>query len=221
MRRDAVEASTEVIRLVLAAGHPVTLDGLEQLFRAGGFSVLARCTDGDETLRVVRKHRPDILVLDLQLARKDGLSVIRDLMHDSLSTRIVILSAAPEGDQISEAIRLGARGVVLKEMPSHLLLQCVRRVHAGQHWVEQRSVGRLLEKLLRREAASRQLAFDLTSRELEIVRLVAVGLRNREIAQRLFVKEGTVKIHLHNVYRKLNVVSRMALTLHAQKKGLV
>jgi DNA-binding NarL/FixJ family response regulator len=215
------EAATGVITLVLADGHPVTLDGLEQLFRTDGFSVLARCTDGEEAVRAVRKHRPDVLVLDLRLARKDGLSVVRDLKRDDLPTRIVLLSGAPEEDQVSEAIRLGVRGVVLKEMPSHLLVQCIRKVHAGEQWVEKRSVGRLLEKLLRREVASRQLAMDLTSRELEIVRLVAAGLRNKEIAHRLFVKEGTVKIHLHNIYRKLSLGSRMALTLYAQKKGFI
>lgn len=87
--------------------------------------------------------------------------------------------------------------------------------------MEKRSVGRMLEKLIRREVAAQQLALDLTPRELEIVRLVASGLRNRTIGERLFVKEGTVKIHLHNIYKKLNVDSRMALTLYAQRKGFV
>jgi DNA-binding NarL/FixJ family response regulator len=214
-------APATVITLVLADSHPVMLDGLERLFRTEEFAVRARCADGDEVLRAVRKHRPDILVLDLGLARRDGLAVLRELRGDNLATRVVILSSAPEEDQISEAIRLGVRGVVLKEMPAQLLVQCIRKVHAGEQWFEKRTVGRLLEKLLRREVASRQLALDLTSRELEIVRLVSAGLRNREIAHRLFVKEGTVKIHLHNIYRKLNLNSRMALTLYAQQKGFI
>jgi len=213
--------SSHPIRLILADAHPVTLDGLEQLFRTEEFTVLARCTDGEETVRMVRAHRPDILVLDFRLARKDGLAVIRELKRDNLPTRVVLLSSALDEDQIGEAIRLGVRGVVLKEMPSSLLLQCIHKVHSGEPWVEKRSVGRLLEKLLRREIASRQLALDLTSRELEIVRLVSTGLRNKEIANRLFVREGTVKIHLHNIYRKLNLNSRMALTLYAQKRGFV
>ena len=221
MLTGAAHATSQPITLVLADGHPVTLDGLEQLFKGDGFTVLARCTDGEEAVRAVRKHHPDILVLDLRLSRKDGLSVVRELKRENLSTRIVLLSSAPEEDHVSEAIRLGVRGVVLKEMPSHLLVQCIRKVHAGEQWVEKRSVGRLLEKLLRREVASRQLALDLTSRELEIVRLVAAGLRNKEIALRLFVQEGTVKIHLHNIYRKLNLTSRMSLILYAQKKGFI
>jgi two-component system, NarL family, nitrate/nitrite response regulator NarL len=106
-------------------------------------------------------------------------------------------------------------------MAPHLLVQCVRKVHGGEQWLEKRSVGRLLEKLLQRETAARQLALDLTPREIEIVRLVARGLRNKTIAERLSVKEGTVKIHLHNIYEKLHVDGRLELTLYAQNKGFV
>ena len=113
------------------------------------------------------------------------------------------------------------RGVVLKEMPPHMLVQCVKKVHTGEQWVEKRSAGHLLDKLLRREVATRQLALDLTARELEILRLVASGLRNKAIADRLFVTEGTVKIHLHNMFRKLQVGNRVALTLLAHSKGFV
>src|SRR5262245_66599210 len=119
---NAVTAA-QPIRLVLADGHPVTLDGLEQLFRGEEFAVLARCTDGEDTIRMVRTHRPDILVLDFRLARKDGLAVIRDLKRDNVPTRLVLLSSAFDEDQIAEAIRLGLRGVVLKDMPPSLLLQ--------------------------------------------------------------------------------------------------
>ena len=107
---DSVTTTPQPIRLVLADGHPVTLDGLEHLFRGEEFSVLARCTDGEETMRTVRMHRPDILVLDFRLARKDGLAVIRELRRESLPTRIVLLSSVLEEDQIGEAIRLGVRG---------------------------------------------------------------------------------------------------------------
>jgi DNA-binding NarL/FixJ family response regulator len=208
------------IRLVLADAHPVTLDGLQYLFRGDEFVVVARCTDGEDALRNVRAHRPDILVLDFRLARKDGMAVIREIADDKIATQLVLFSSALEEDHIGEAIRQGVRGVVLKEMPPSLLMQCVRKVHAGEAWIERRSVPRLLENLVRRELSSRQTALDLTARELDIVRLVAAGLRNREIATRLFLREGTVKIHLYNIYRKLNVNNRTALMVHAQKRRL-
>jgi DNA-binding NarL/FixJ family response regulator len=106
-------------------------------------------------------------------------------------------------------------------MPSRLLVQCVRKVYAGELWIEKRSVGSLLEKLVKREIAQRLLSHDLTPRELETTRLVASGLRNKAIASCLSVTEGTVKIHLHNIYRKLNLDSRLNLILYAQKKGFV
>ena len=207
------------ISLVLADAHPVTLDGLERLFSSPDFVVAACCRNGEETIRAVRQHRPDILLLDVRLPGKDGLTVAKELKRDRLPTRIVLLTTSPTEDHIGEAIRLGVRGVVLKEMSSHLVVQCIRKVHAGELWIETRSVGSLLEKLVKREVAQRQLSLDLTARELEIVRLVASGLRNKAIASALIVSEGTVKVHLHNVYRKLNVDSRLRLTLYAQKKG--
>jgi two-component system, NarL family, nitrate/nitrite response regulator NarL len=210
------------ITLVLADPHPIILDGLEQLFeRAQDFKVLTRCSDGEEALQAVRKHRPDILLLDLRLSTKDGLAVLQEIKQEQMTTRVVLLTAAVDETQVLEAIRLGVRGVVLKEMAPHLLVQCLRKVHEGEQWLEKRSVGRLLNKLLQRETAARQLALDLTPREIEIVRLVARGLRNKGIAERLSVKEGTVKIHLHNIYEKLHVDGRLELTLYAQSKGFV
>lgn len=169
----------------------------------------------------MRKHRPDVLILDIRMPRVDGLQVIREMKKEGLPTRVVILTAALDEDKVLEAIRLGVRGVVLKEMAPQLLVQRVRKVHAGEEWLERRSVSLALEKLLRREAGAREVAGLLTPREIDIVRMVASGLRNKEIGTRLSVSEGTVKVHLHHIYEKLGVDGRVALTLYAQSKGLV
>ena len=210
------------ISLVLADDHPIILDGLEMLFRAEqDFQVLARCVNGEETIQAVRQHRPDILILDIRMPGKDGLAVLREVKKDSLPTRAVLLTVGLDEDDLLEAIRLGVRGVVLKEMAPQMLVQCVRKVHAGEQWLEKRSVGRALEKMLLREAGERQVAGVLTPRELEIVRMVATGLRNKEIAESLSISEGTVKIHLHHIYEKLHLASRLELALYAQERGLV
>jgi DNA-binding NarL/FixJ family response regulator len=210
------------IRLVLADDHPLILVGLEQLLSLEqDFTILARCGTGEETLKAVRQHRPDVLVLDIRMPGKDGLGVLRELHQEKLPTRVVILTAALDEDEVLEAIRLGVRGVVLKEMVPRLLVQCLRKVHAGGEWLERYSVGRALEKLLQREAGTQRLAEVLTTRELEIVRLVASGLHNREIAAKLSICEGTVKLHLHHIYEKLKLDGRLALTLYAQSQGLV
>jgi len=210
------------ITLVLADDHPLVLDGLESLFRVErDLRVVARCGDGDAALRAVREHRPDILVLDLRMPRRDGLAVLEDLKKEGLQTRVVVLTAALDEDEVIEAIRLGVRGVVLKEMAPQLLVQCIRRVHAGGKWLERRSVIRALDKMVRRQEGEREVAAVLTAREIEVMRLVAKGLRNKEIAKNLSVTEGTVKIHLHNTYEKLNLDGRLALSLYAREKGLV
>ena len=210
------------IGLVLADDHPIVLDGLEHLFRLEqDFKVLARCRDGEETLQAVRKHRPDVLILDIRMPGKGGLAVLREVKKEKLPTRVVLLTAALDEADALEAIRLRVSGVVLKEMAPQLLVKCIRKVHAGGQWLEKRSFGRALETMLRREAGARQIAGVLTPREMEIVRLVASGLHNKEIAGKLLISEGTVKIHLHHVYEKLHVDGRLELTLYAQDKGLV
>ena len=209
------------ITLVLANDHPIFLEGLEDILRREpDFQVLARCLEGQAALRAVRQLKPDVLILDLRMPKMDGLAVLREMQEEKLSTRVVVLTAALDEDEVLEAIRLGVQGVVLKEMAARLVVQCVRKVAAGEQWLEKRSVSLALERLLKREAATREIAALLTSREIEIVRMVADGLRNREIADRLYINEGTVKAHLHNIYEKLKVNSRLQLARYARDKGL-
>ncbi|HXH02445.1 MAG TPA: response regulator transcription factor [Candidatus Competibacteraceae bacterium] len=210
------------ITLVLADDHPIVLNGLQQLFNLEpDCQVLSCCLDGAQTVQVVRRQRPDVLILDLRLPGKDGLTILRELSAERLPTRVVVLTAALDEDELLEAMRLGVRGVILKEMAPHFLLQCVRKVHAGGEWLERDAVGRALDKMLQRRSEAQPLAAVLTPREIELVRMVARGLRNKEIARKLAITEGTVKIHLHNIYEKLQVRGRMDVIIYAQSKGLL
>ena len=210
------------IRLVLSDDHPIVLDGLETLFRLEpDFEIAARCVNGEETLVAVRLHRPDVLVLDIHMPRKDGIAVLRELQRDKLPTKVVLLAAVLEEEEVLEALRLGVRGMVLKELAPQMVVQCVRKVHAGEQWLEKHAVSRVVDSLLRREAGEREAANLLTPREIEMVGMVARGLRNKEMSQRLAISEGTVKIHLHHIYRKLKVENRVELILYAQSKRLV
>jgi DNA-binding NarL/FixJ family response regulator len=210
------------IRILLADDHPIVLDGLEGLFRLEpDIEVIGRCLTGDEVVPAVRKLKPDLLLLDIRMPVMDGMEVLRALHRERLATRIVLLAAAFEDEQVVEALRLGVRGMVLKELAPPLLIECVRRVHAGGQWIEQQASGRVLQTLVRRDAAEKEMARDLTPREIELVRLAASGLRNREMSQRLAISEGTVKMHLHNVYRKLKLENRVELANYARQKGLL
>ena len=210
------------IRVALADDHPIVLDGLEQLFRLEpDINVVARCRNADEALRAVRTSSPDVLVLDLLMPGSGGLELLRAMGDKDRRTRIILLTAVIDDDQLLEAIRLGAQGVVLKDMAPQLLVEAIREVHAGGQWLEQGLGGRALRRLLSREKRASEAARLLSSREREIVRLVAAGLRNRAIADRLSISEGTVKVHMHNIYEKLDVNGRVELTNYARENGLI
>lgn len=208
--------------IVLADDHPIVLDGLERLFGLEeGLEVVGRCRDGEETLAAVRELAPDVLVLDVRMPGASGIDVLRTLVDEELGTRVVLLTAGLEDEQLLDAIRAGARGVVLKDMAPQLLVEAVRAVLAGGQWLEKGLGGRALTRLLQRERGLVEATRLLTPREIEIVRMVAQGLRNRAIAEKLFITEGTVKVHLHNIYEKAGVDGRVELTLFAQEKGLI
>ena len=206
------------VRIILADDHRIILDGLEQLFkRESDFEVLATCTNGEDALKAVREHRPDVLVLDVDMPRMDGLSVLRHIHEEQIATRVVLLTATVGDADVLEAMQLGAWGLVLKEAASVRLVQSVRAVHRGQRALDQALVSRALEKVVRSEDGNRLLS----PRETDVVRMVAAGLRNKEIAHRLSISEGTVKSYLHAIYEKLDVHGRVELTLYAQENGLL
>jgi DNA-binding NarL/FixJ family response regulator len=210
------------IRLVLADNHRIFLEGLAQLMALeSDFEVVARCVNGAMALQAVRGLKPDILLLDLNMSGKDGLTVLSELHKEKSNIKAIILAAEVTEDEVMEALRLGVRGVVLKEMAPQQLMQCIRKVHAGGEWLERRSVGRALEKILRRAVVVQEIRQVLTTRELQMVKMIAHGLSNKETARRLSIAEGTVKIHLHNIYQKLDIKGRMELMLYAQREGLI
>ena len=210
------------ITLVLANHQPIVLHGLKDVFaREQDFLVLASHTNSAETLESMRRHRPAVLVLGVSPPATDSLTVLREMQEENLPTRAVVFAEGGIDEQeMVEAIRLGARGVVLKEMAPRLLLQCIRKVHAGGEWFETRSIGHLVGRI-RQGDVTRNRAEALTRREIEVVQRVAQGLSNQAIAQSLSISEGTVKVHLHRIYEKLRMRNRVELLLHAREKGWV
>jgi DNA-binding NarL/FixJ family response regulator len=210
------------IRLVVADDHPIVLHGLQQLFETQpDVTVVRCCNDGDSTLAALRTQPVDVLLLDLRMPGRSGFDVMRTINAEQLNCKTILITAALSDEDAVDAVRLGARGVVLKEAAPDTLLECVRRVYLGEQWIDHDTMSRAFDRVLKREGESREAAALLTPREVEIVRMIAQGLRNRVIAGRLSISEGTVKIHLHNIYEKLGVDGRLALMLFAQEKKLV
>lgn len=211
-----------MVRIVLADPQPLIHYGFAHFVaQHEDFVLLESCVDGAETLKVVHHFRPDVLVLDLPLPTLDGLGVLREIKNSKLETRTIFLTSGLDEEQTIEAMRLGVHGVFLKTMPTDLLAHCVRKVHSGGQWIEKLATGKAVEKLLLREAGARRLATILTPREIETLRLVAGGFNNQQIAERLLLKEGTVKVHINNIYKKLGLTNRVGLSLYAQQKGII
>jgi len=214
--------TSPAIRIVLADDHPIVLDGLQRLFQSqSDFDVVSCCANGDEALDVIRHDGVDVLVVDLRMPAPNGLDVLRTLSEEQRRCRTVLLTAALRDDDIVEAVRLGVAGIVLKEASPDALIDCVRRVYRGEQVIDHETMSRAFGRVLQRETAAREANKMLTPREIEIVKMVATGLRNKVIADRLSISEGTVKIHLHNIYEKLGVDGRLELVLFAQAKNLV
>ena len=209
------------IRIVLADDHPVVLDGLARLLSAEpDFEVVATAKNGDEALYALRRFDPDILVIDLRMPIKDGIAVLREMKRDALAARAVVLTAL-DTDDVLAAIGLGARGVVLKDMPVRLLMECVRIVHSGGKWFEKGVAARAADRMRQPEPGTKNMERTLTPREVEVARMIADGLPSKHVADRLSITQGTAKLHLHHVYSKLNLAGRVALVRYMQRHGFV
>ena len=217
------------VRIVIADDHPIFRDGLRRLLEAEpDLKVLGEASDGAEAVRMARQLKPDILLLDLAMPKHPGLEALRDLSTGSganaTPVRVILLTAAAEKSQIVEALQLGARGVVLKDSATQLLLKAIHTVMSGEYWVGRESVSNLVQYLRTLVQSSsdeaRQKKFGLTPRELEIVAAVVAGYSNKEIAEYFKISEDTVKHHLSNIFDKLGVSTRLELALFAVNQSL-
>ena len=215
------------IRIVLADDHPIVLQGLQHLFaRHTDFEVVACCANATSALEAIRTHHPDVVLIDLRMPgtggrENGGLDLLSALDGEEPACRRVVLTAAIAPDEVVEVLRLGASGLILKDSPPDRLLECVRRVHAGEQWLDPDTASRALRDLVERDSRRGEMSHDLTAREIEIVRMAAQGLRNRAIGENLGISEGTVKVHLYNIFQKLDVEGRVELVLWAQQRGLI
>lgn len=211
-----------MIRIAIADDHPVVRKGLAQFFREEpDFEVVAECANGDSVLAAIDEHHPDVVLLDLRMPGKSGIDVLKTLSERESAPAAILLVGNISDDEVIEAMRYGVKGIVLKEMASSLLVQAVRKVAAGGVWVEKDAVARAMERLLRNQAKVQRAQKLLTPRELEIVKMVAAGSSNREIAESLFISEGTVKTHLHTIFEKAEVKNRMQLVTFARESGFI
>jgi DNA-binding NarL/FixJ family response regulator len=221
-----MSATGPSIRILIADAQPIFRAGLRRGLEAEpDLGVVGEAGDGDEAVRLVQSLKPDLLLLDPEMSRTDGLEALRRLSGLEPRVSTILLTASLNHDQLVEAVRLGVHGVVSKDASRDLLLKAVRSVLAGQYWLGREEVADVVRSLL---VTTPELngpdvgvaALPLTPREREVVTAVVQGFSNREIAVRLSVSEDTVKHHLTNIYDKLGLSSRVELVVHALSRGL-
>ena len=214
------------IRVILAESSPIMCEGLRDLLaQEPDIRIAGTAVDGHEALRLLARTRPHVMIVDLGLQGVSGLEVLQRLQAEDKNTHVLVLAAARENQEIAEALRLGARGFVLREYPFKTLVLGIRNVAEGRYWAGQEAVakpGRKLRGLGELPpAGSTQPIFGLTKRELEIVSAIVSGHSNKEIARICRISEDTVKHHVTNIFDKVGVYNRLELALSAIHHGLV
>lgn len=199
-------------RVLLADDHPMIASALDMLLRGTDYEIVGRARNAAETLESIERHRPDILLLDVNMPGKSGIDVLRRMRRERMPYKVILLTAGMEDPQLMGAAELEPEGIVLKTSDPALLIECMDAVRDGRRWVDPEVTARI--RTVRTRAASGP---SLTPRERELVELVSKGLRNRDIAAELGVTEGTVKVYLHGIFDKFGVENRTELALRAPK----
>lgn len=196
--------------LVVADDHPVVLRGLVELLQTD-FRIVAACSDGEAAITAVWEHHPDVLVLDLSMPKRTGLDVLEAFRKQPVRTNFLLLTATISDDEVSVAVARGAKGILLKDTSPDELIESIKTVASGGAVLPPELVDKALLRTSASEARARQIAKVLTPRECEVVALIVEGLSNKHIARKLDLTDGTIKIHLHNIYGKLGVSNRTSL----------
>lgn len=201
------------IRIVIADDHPVVREGLRSLVsRLPDMRIVAEASTGREAVALCLRHKPDIALVDLRMPEMSGVEAISALRERAPAVRAIVLTTFDGDEDVYRSLCAGAKAYLLKDAPREELLACIRAVHEGKTWVSSLAAAHLAARLS--EEA-------LTARELEVLRLMAAGKSNKEIGTALFVTEGTVKVHVNHILRKLNVSGRGEAIAQAAKRGIV
>ncbi len=218
------QAKIAAIRILIVDDHAVVRSGLRMLIEnslAGKpeMRVVGMAGNRAEAVAIAASEQPDIIILDLALGDEDGLALLPELREVAKNARVLVLTGVPDVNLHRRTVRLGAMGVVLKESAAEVLLKAIDRVHRGEVWLDRSMMANVLNEMTQGD----EKAIDpeeakiaaLTDRERQVVTLIAEGLKNKQIAERLFISETTVTHHLSSIFSKLGVSDRLELVIYA------
>jgi len=209
------------IRILIADDHSIVREGLKKLLELeNDFEVIGQASNGVETIERVKELKPDVLLLDINMPIMNGIKALKKLKEDGIDTKVVILTIHEDREYLLETMQIGASGYILKDSDSASFFKAIRDAYNGEAYIQPKLAAELIREINRPRGTRTKNENELTQREYEVIALIADGLNNKDIADRLFISEKTVKNHVSNIFRKINVSDRTQAAIYAYKNNI-
>lgn len=211
------------ISVLLADDHSMVRQGLKQILELEkDIVVIAQASNGIEAVKLAREHKPDIILMDINMPGINGLQAIKEIKQDKLTSKVIVLTIHEDREYLFKTLQMGAEGYVLKDAEPSVLIEAIRNVHGGQSFIQPNMTRELVKEFNRvtLHEKDKNLENNLTSREIEVLELIAEGMINKEIAKQLYISEKTVKNHVSNIFKKLDVSDRTQAAIYAFKHNI-
>ncbi len=211
------------IKILVADDHSLIRQGLKQILELeDDLVVVAQASDGNEAVKLAKQHSPDVILMDINMPVANGLQAIKEIKQENLKCKIIVLTIHEDKEYLFKTLQMGAEGYVLKDAEPSVLIQAIRYVYSGQTYIQPNMTKELVQEYNRvtvREKEKKRID-NLTSRELEVLQLIAEGMINKEIAKQLYISEKTVKNHVSNIFKKIDVSDRTQAAIYAFKHDI-
>lgn len=212
-----------MIKVLIADDHSMLRQGLKQILELEkDIAVIAQAANGDDAVKLTREHKPDIVLMDINMPGTNGLQAIKELKQENHPSKIIVLTIHQDREYLFKTLQMGAEGYVLKDAEPNVLIEAIRSVYRGQSYIQTNMTKELVKEFNRITLHEKDKSDEntLTSREVEVLELIAEGMINKEIAKQLYISEKTVKNHVSNIFKKLNVSDRTQAAIYAFKHNL-
>ena len=211
------------ITILIADDHSLMRQGLKQIIELeDDMKVISQATNGEEAIEMTKRLKPDVILMDINMPIKNGLQAIKELKEDNVSSKIIVLTIHEDREYLFKTLQMGAEGYVLKDAESGILISAIRSVFKGQNYIQPNMTRELVKEFTRitKHDKVKSQESSLTEREIEVLELIAEGMLNKQIAKALFISEKTVKNHVSNIFKKLNVCDRTQAAIYALKHNI-
>ena len=211
------------INVLIADDHSLIRQGLKQILELEkDMVVIAQASNGNEAVQMAKECKPDIILMDINMPGANGLQAIKEIKQEKLDSRVIVLTIHEDREYLFKTLQMGAEGYVLKDAEPSVLIEAIRNVYAGQSYIQPNMTMELVKEFNRVTLHEKEKHDEnnLTSREIEVLELIAEGMINKEIAKKLYISEKTVKNHVSNIFRKLNVSDRTQAAIYAFKHNI-